>query len=98
MPQLVSLSWYHLAIFGVLVPYLTIKSHARLKGSSAPLDRMTHFRTTAATLVVFGLLSLVTARKQHLWLFRVDVVSLLKGLPAAIAMYVVAVLLMKPRW
>ena len=98
MPQLIPLSWYHLGIFGVLVPYLAVKSHARLKAITAPIDRVKHFRTTAATLVVFGALSLLTAWKQHLWLFNVDPAGLLKGLPAAIAMYVGAVFFMKPRW
>ena len=98
MPQLVPLSWYHLGIFGVLVPYLSIKSHARLKATTAPLNRVAHFRTTAATLVAFGVLSLLTAWKQHLALFNLDPAGLLKGLPAAIAMYVGAVLFMKPRW
>src|SRR5690349_9513738 len=98
MPHLTMTSWYHVLSFGVVVPYLAIKSHARLKASTGPIDRLKHFRTGAATLVIFAVFSLLTAWKQHLWLFNVDRAGLLKGLPAAVAMYVGAVIVMKPRW
>lgn len=92
-------SWYHVLLFGVVVPYLAIKSHARLKASTAPIDRLKHFQTGAATLAIFAVFSLFTALKQHLWfLFNVDRAGLLKGLPAAVAMYVGAVIVMRPRW
>jgi hypothetical protein len=99
MPQLTVTGWYHVFLFGGVVPYLAIKSHTRMKNSTAPIDRLRHFQRGSLTLVIFAVLSLLTALKQHLWwLFHVDSAGVWKGLPAAIAIYVAAVVIMKPQW
>jgi hypothetical protein len=99
MPQLTVTGWYHAFLFGVAVPYLAIKSHARLKNSTAPVDRLRHFQRGSLTLVFFAVFSLFTALKQQMWwLFHVDSARVLKGLPAAVAIYVAAVVIMKPHW
>ena len=100
MTQLSIVGWYHLAFFGVLIPIAAIRSHAKIASGAAPMDRMRHFQSTAVMLVFFGAVSVLTARRQHwLTMFRVaDPIAVLRTLPVAIAMYIVAVVLMRPRW
>ena len=94
------LGTYHLIFFGLLIPYLAIRSHARLKASTAPLDRVKHFRSTAIMLVVFGTFSLVTARYAYvpLRILPSTVYECWNGLLVAVPMYFAAVLFMRPRW
>ena len=91
--------WYHLALFGLLVPYSVLRNRRKLPVSrqSVPLDRMRHMRTTALMLVLFTALSLFIARVQWIELFP-RVFPPLDALAAGAASYVAAVLFMRPRW
>lgn len=91
--------WYHLACFGVLIPYMAIRSFFVVKKAPQKLpDRRKHFQRTAATLVLFGGFSLLTASRQDVDLFAFDAGAFARALPAGLLMYVVAVLAMRPRW
>jgi membrane protease YdiL (CAAX protease family) len=91
--------WFHLYVFGIFVPYLSVRSLFAIRKAPQKLpDRVKHFRTTATLLVLFAAFSLATARSQRVDLFRVEAAGLLRALPAAVAMYVAAVLVMRPRW
>lgn len=89
----------HLLVFTLLVPVLAIRSRMKLtKSTAAPLDRVQHFKTTVFTLVLFGSVSLLTASNERINLFRRPVGASVLAVAAALAMYVVAVLFMRPRW
>jgi membrane protease YdiL (CAAX protease family) len=97
--RFVAIGFYHLLVMGVLVPLMAIRGRRRVIPPDAPLpNRTRHFRTTAAILVLFGLLSLLTARVQRIDLFSADARSVLLALPAGVAMYAAAVWFMRPRW
>jgi membrane protease YdiL (CAAX protease family) len=99
LPFVTPVGWFHLYTFGILVPYLAIRSLFAIRKAPQKLpDREKHFRTTAIFLVAFAAFSIATARSQRVDLFRVDASGLLRALPAAVAMYVTAVLVMRPRW
>jgi len=92
------LGWYHLLIFGVLVPLAAMRSGRRLVGPGRPLpNRVRHFRSVAIMLVFFGLLSWLTAREHVLSLFPARWPPLVGCIAAAI-LYAAAVILMRPRW
>lgn len=96
---LTTLGYYHLIVFALVVPFLAIRSHSKLaKAAAARIDRLKHFQSTAIMLVLFGALSVLTARDLHITLFPADLMPTLVALPAGVAMYVVAVTLMRPRW
>lgn len=91
--------WLHLIYFGLLLPLAAVvrgrKFHNVLKG---PLpDRLLHFRRTAATLVMFGVLSLLVAWSGRIELFP-GTLPPWRGVGAGLLMYVVAVMLMRGRW
>src|SRR5215510_4932381 len=89
----------HLVIFGILIPFLSIRSYYLIRKAPQKLpDRRKHFRVTAIQLVLFAALSILTAWLQRVDLFHVDGPGLLRALPAAAAMYGTTVLLMRPRW
>jgi len=91
--------WYHLFVMGLLIPALVVRNYRRLIGKSLPLpDRMRHFRSTAFVLVALTLFSLLVARQQWIDVLAFDASKLPQGLAAGVAMYIVSVLLMKPRW
>jgi membrane protease YdiL (CAAX protease family) len=93
------MGWYHLLVFGIFVPALSIRSLRVVRKSPQVLpERIKHFRTTSIVLVVFLALSLFTASQQRVDLFSADWTSAAKALPAGLAMYFVAVLGMRPRW
>jgi len=97
--KLTALGKYHLIVFAILVPFLATRSYQKLAGARMPLlDRMKHFRSTALMLILFGALSVLTAIDQGLTLFPADLMPVLLALPAGLAMYVVAVASMRPRW
>jgi membrane protease YdiL (CAAX protease family) len=94
-----AMGWYHLLIFGLLIPAAAIRSLRAVKKAPGKLpSRGTHFRTTVFLLIAFAALSLLTAKAQHVDLFVVDWRKLARAVPAGVAMYVVAVLAMRPRW
>ena len=99
LPFLTPVGAAHLYTFGLLIPYLSIRSYFVIRKAPQRLpDRVKHFRTTAILLVAFGVFSVLTAGKQHIELFHADARGLLRSIPAAVAMYVLAVLFMRPRW
>lgn len=90
---------YHLLVFAILVPILAIRSRRKLsKADALPINRLRHFKATSVMLMLFGALSLLTARSQHLSLFHAELTPLLIGLPVAIAFYAIAVITARPRW
>jgi membrane protease YdiL (CAAX protease family) len=91
--------WEHLVLFGLILPFLAIKTWWKLIKKQHPLpNRMRHLRTTALTIALFTSLSLVVARVEWIDLFPRDIQHVGRGLLMALAMYVVAVLCMRPRW
>jgi membrane protease YdiL (CAAX protease family) len=97
--QLNLAGWYHLAVFGLLIPWLAVRNRRKLIGKQLPLpNRLRHFRTTAIMLVVFAGVSIATARAQSIRLLELPLERLGAGLTTAAALYVVAVLGMRPRW
>jgi len=90
---------YHLLVFAVLVPFLAIRGRQKLsKADAPPINRLKHFKATSVMLMLFGALSLLTARSQHLSLFHAELTPLLVGLPVAFAFYAIAVITARPRW
>jgi membrane protease YdiL (CAAX protease family) len=97
--QLNSAGWYHLAVFGLLIPWLAIRSRRKLIGKQLPLpSRLRHFRTTAVMLVLFTGVSIATARAQSIRLLELPAARLGAGAATAASLYIVAVLGMRPRW
>jgi membrane protease YdiL (CAAX protease family) len=97
--ELRTLGWYHILLFGALVPYLAIRSRQRITAVNAPpLNRAKHFQATTVMLVLFGTMSLLTARVEGINLFHRRVTTSAVAIPAAVAMYLVAVMYMRPRW
>lgn len=92
--------WSRLGTFLVLVPYLAIRSHAKMQATAgrAPLNRLAHFRSTMVMLVLFGALSLVTANRQDINLFDRPLAASPWAFAGGIAMYVAAIAVMRPRW
>jgi len=88
----------HLIYFGFLLPLSAVIRGRKFHNVKGPLpDRLLHFRRTAATLVMFGALSLFVA-----WSERIELVPRTlpawRGLGAGLLMYFVAVMLMRRRW
>ena len=91
--------WYHLIVMGVLIPAVVVRNYRRLVGKSLPLpDRMRHFRSTAVVLVLLTSLSLLVANLQWIDVLQFNAAKLPQGAAAGVAMYIVAVLVMRPRW
>jgi membrane protease YdiL (CAAX protease family) len=95
------LAWFHLGYFGLVVPGSAI--HSRLKlvgaaGKAAPLPgRLNHFRKTAGSVVMFAMLSWLTALRVRIPLFP-DSLPPLKAVAAGLAVYAALVAFMLPRW
>jgi hypothetical protein len=93
-----SLGWYHLAVFGLLVPALAWRSRQRFHDAPHALPpRVRLFQSTALTLVLLGLLSWLTAAEHDLDLFP-PLSSPLVAIAVGVASYGLAVGLMRPRW
>ncbi|HET9369849.1 MAG TPA: CPBP family intramembrane glutamic endopeptidase [Vicinamibacterales bacterium] len=92
-----SLGWYHLAVFGVLVPFLAWRSQQRFNADPQALPRVRVFQSVALTLIVLGLLSWITAGAHGLDLFP-PITSPLLATAVGVASYAIAVVLMRPRW
>ena len=90
--------WLHLIYFGLLFPLAAVLRRRKFHNVKAPLpDRILHFRRTAATLVMFGALSLFVAWSGRVELFP-RTLPPWRGIGAGLLMYVVAVMLMRGRW
>jgi membrane protease YdiL (CAAX protease family) len=90
--------WFHLLYFGVIIPGLAINQAGKFRDIQQPLpDRLRHFKRTAFTLVFFGTISLLVARSEWMQLFP-RAIPPWRALLAGVLMFVVAVILMRPRW
>jgi membrane protease YdiL (CAAX protease family) len=90
--------WYHLIAFGVFIPLMAIRSWWKLRDKKRPLpNRLIQLKATAVTLVVFTVASLTVAALQDIDLFPLSRPPL-AAVGAGIAMYAMAVTLMRPRW
>src|SRR5262245_60317385 len=62
--------WFHLAYFGVLLPFIAVLQRKKAVGTQGPLpNRLRHFQRTAAMLVMFAVISLMVAQVQWISLF-----------------------------
>jgi membrane protease YdiL (CAAX protease family) len=90
--------WLHLLYFGVVIPWMAIKQGRKFRDAEKPLpDRLRHFQRTTFTLVMFGVLSVLTARTEWMELFPRALPSW-RAILAGVLMYIVAVIFMRPRW
>ncbi|HYW74023.1 MAG TPA: CPBP family intramembrane glutamic endopeptidase [Pyrinomonadaceae bacterium] len=90
--------WLHLLNFGLALPLVAISQARRFAQADKPLpQRIHHFRRTAATLVLFGGLSLLVARFEWIDLFP-RALPPWRAIGAGVLMFVVAVAAMRPRW
>jgi len=96
-----TMGWFHLGYFGLLIPASAVRSKKKLLGTAdqpAPLSsRMAHFQRTAATLILFTGLSLLTAWRERMTLFPHSLPPL-TAVIAGLAMYAITVAFMRPRW
>jgi len=96
---LTPLGWYHLIAFGVLVPILAYRHRRRSVAAGWPTGpRIRQYRATALTLLLFGGFSLLVANSHRLAIWGWPTRRPWLSLVAAVAMYLVAVALMRPRW
>ena len=96
---LIPAGWAHLIVFGVLLPILVLHNARSLARRTLPLpDRVLHFKSTAVMLTLWLAISVSVAMVQRVQLFPGDVPHLWRGVAAGLAMYVAAVLVMRPLW
>jgi membrane protease YdiL (CAAX protease family) len=102
MPHLLRINlagWAHLFVFGLLLPALVVRNARAIALRQMPLpQRLTHFRSTAVMLAVIAGTSLLVANVERMPLFDAGVPHLLRGMSAGLAMYLAAVLVMRPFW
>ncbi len=90
--------WFHLGYFGVFLPLLSVWNRKMLGGPEKHLpNRLRYFEKTAFAIVLFAGFSLAVAHVQWIWLFPLTVPSA-KAIIAGGALYVAAVIFMRPRW
>jgi membrane protease YdiL (CAAX protease family) len=98
-PSLNMAGWNHLLFFGLILPVLAIRTWWKLIKKERPLPlRMKYLQSTAVMLLSFTSLSLLVALVERIHLFPYDTTRLGQGLLTALAMYIVAVILMRPCW
>jgi membrane protease YdiL (CAAX protease family) len=91
--------WVHLLLFGVFLPVMALRSARLIAKRKMPLPpRLVHFQSTSVVLFAFLSLSVATALVQRMPLFPPGVSHPWRGLAAGAAMYLAAVLIMRPRW
>jgi membrane protease YdiL (CAAX protease family) len=90
--------WYHLVVFGVLVPVLAWRSRRKIAAGAPLPPRIAHFKSTAAMLALFTLLSILVASVERIDLFPKDSAPSLLAIAAGVVMYAIAVAVMRPRW
>ena len=96
---LIPAGWAHLLVFGVLLPLLVLHNARSIARRTLPLpERILHFKSTAMMLTLWLAISISVAMVQRIELFPRDVPHLWRGLAAGVAMYVAAVLVMRPLW
>jgi membrane protease YdiL (CAAX protease family) len=90
--------WFHLLYFGLIIPGLAISQARKFSDLQKRLpNRLRHFQRTVFMLVFFGAISLLIARSEWMQLFP-RAIPPWRALLAGILMFVVAVVLMRPRW
>jgi len=90
--------WFHLGYFGVLLPFFALRDRKKLLGTGGALpNRLRYFQKTSFHLALFATLSLLVARVQGISLFPRSPPPL-GAVAAGVALYVVAVAFMRPRW
>jgi len=88
----------HLVFFGLLIPLAVVRGRMKLRQAKGPLpNRLRHFQATTFTLVMFGFISLTTARAEQIELLPPELPPRLAILAGA-TMLVTAVVVMRPRW
>ena len=96
-PPLTPFGWLHVLLFGVLLPVMVLRNARRIKQRAVPLpSRLAHFQSTSFLLLACFGLSVATALAQRLPLFSAGIPHPWWGLAAGGAMYVAAVLIMRP--
>lgn len=93
---LVTLGWYHLLLFGVLVPLTGLRSRARLLDAASVPSRSRNYLGTMLLLLVFGAVSVWTARAQGIALSFAQPRA--EGILAGAIVLVLGILLVLPRW
>jgi len=89
--------WYHLAFFGLLIPYAALRSRRRLQAAARLPRRLAAFRTTILSHLVFLVLSLAVAHLE-----RIELFPALRLTPLAVGLGAVMLLgswaVMRPLW
>ena len=91
------LTWYHLVYFGLFLPLAAVVMRNRLRDKVATLNRARHFRSTAVSLTILLLTSLIVARVREIPLFPASPPPW-TAVVAGVAMYAVSVSLALPLW
>lgn len=90
--------WCHLAYFGALLPLLTIRGRNKVIGpNKPPPNRLRYFKTTAFSLAMFALMSLMVARAQWIDLFPKAGPGPI-AIAAGVVLYLAAVAYTWPIW
>jgi len=92
------LGWFHLFLFGLVLPGMVIVQAGKLRDRQWPLpSRRQHFQARTLELAMFGAISLVVARVGRIELFP-------RAMPpwpavlAGLAMLAITLAFMRPRW
>ncbi|MEZ5317697.1 MAG: CPBP family intramembrane glutamic endopeptidase [Vicinamibacterales bacterium] len=97
--RLAPIGWAHVVVFGAAVPVAALLSRRRLLAPGTALPpRVQFFRSTALTLVVFGLFSWMTARAHGLDLWQPPRIGAASAVAVALIVYVLAVAFGLPWW
>lgn len=92
------LSWLHIGYFGIALPVGALRAKYKYNARHfGAIDRVKHYRTTVGSLATFGLFSVLVAYKNQIVLFPRSMPSF-AALGAGVAMYLVSVGFMRPRW
>ena len=103
MPEIVywmtPAGWGHIFLFCVLVPVLAVLSRRRTQRPDAPRVPLAKFlQSSSITLVMFAVLSLLTAHRQRMDIWPDTILRPWISIPMAVGMYLVAVTVMRPLW
>ena len=92
------IGWLHLLVFGLMIPVLAFRSRRHLVSARPRPPRIAHYRASVMTLLLFGILSVLTAQEQGIDLFAARLERPVLSLTAAGALLIGAVVFMRPRW
>lgn len=88
--------WYHLAFFGLFLPWTAVRSQRRLTAQGFP-PRKRFFVSVIVQQVIFASMSAIVASREAIPLFPARLPSLSAGL-MALAFLAGSVLVMRPLW